>query len=182
MNIQFETPQRLKIQLTADDLKKLGVSYNDIDYASPDTRKMLDDLLGRIGAKEDFCITDRRLVIEILPAEKEGCTIYLTLITPAPPKKRRFECTPCVWQLETADDLMAALKELAGCCKNKISLYLLDGKYRLIIQAEKRGAADLILTEYGRRLGGKAARLHTLEHGRLLSDDLMAQLSPRKPI
>ena len=179
MNIQFETPERLKIQLTAADLNELGTTYGELDYASADTRKMLDDLLGRIGAKNEFKTTDRRLVIEILPAEKEGCIIFLTLVKPAL-KRKKADINITVWQFDSADELVEGISNLKNC-KNKISLYLLDGKYRLIIQGEKEQSALLILSEYGCKVGGKNAALFTSEHGQLLSADLMGDFSRRKP-
>lgn len=181
MNVHFETPERLKIDLSAADLKELGTSYGELDYTSAGTRKMLDDLLSRIGAKEDFRLTDRRLVIEILPAEKEGCTIFLTLVTPSF-KGRRVDFNVGVWQFDSADELVDGIKALLPHCKNKTSLYLLEGKYRLIILGERQRSLRLILSEYGQKIGGKSVALFTAEHGKLLSDNIMADFTARKPL
>ena len=181
MNIQFETPERLKIQLTASDLKELGTSYTQLDYASADTRKILDDLLDRIGAKEDFRLTDRRLVIEILPAEKDGCTIYLTLVTPSV-KGRRLDFNVGVWQFDSADALIDGIRGLVGRTNNKISLYLLEGKYRLVLNGERQQSHRLILSEYGHKIGGKSVALFTAEHGKLLSGDIISDFSCHKPL
>ncbi len=174
MNIQFENPERLKIQLTATDLKELGTSYSRLDYASADTRQLLDDLLDRIGAKKDFCVTDRRLVIEIFPDGKEGCTIYLTLAAPILPKRHHVEHSPCIWEFPDTDSLIDALLALRPFLKEKTSLYLLKDRYRLVTGVKKGSSVDLILSEFARKVGGKSALLHTLEHGRLISDNLIA--------
>jgi negative regulator of genetic competence, sporulation and motility len=177
MNIQFETPERLKIQLSATDLSELGTSYTQLDYASPQTRKIIDDLLTRIGAKESFNLSDRRLVIEILPAEKEGCVIYLTLVVSA--KRRHREAFWSVWELVSADELIDGLVNLKDV-SNKISLYRFNDRYRLVFQCDRQGAVQLILTEYGCKIGGKSAALHTAEHGQLLSADIIADFSRHK--
>ena len=178
MNIQFETPERLKIQLTATDLKELGTSYSRLDYASADTRQLLDDLLDRIGAKKDFSVTDRRLVIEIFPDGKEGCTIYLTLASPILPKRRLAECSVAVWEFEDADSLIDALFTLRPFLKEKASLYLLEKRYRLAVSVKKGGSADMILSEFAQKIGGKSALLHTLEHWQLISDKLSPHTRP----
>ncbi len=183
MNIFFESPQRLKIELDGTDLKELGITYDELDYSTARTRNILRELLERIGAQRDFDLSNHRMIIEILPSKDDGCIIFFTTVQSSIARKMRAKGESPVWEFKDADDLMDAVEKLKkhGCDK-KISLYLLCGKYRLITTDKVDGVINLILNEYGQRVGAKSAHLHTLEHGKLLSADLFDDLKQRQPL
>ncbi len=173
MNIFFESPQRLKIELSGTDLSELGITYDELDYSSERTRCIVNDLLCRIGADEEFGPSSRR-IIEIFPMGEGGCTMYFTTVREGALTARKRIHEVSVWEVENADALMSAADCLKGAqCAIKISLYLYKNRYRLIINEHMKRHFKLLLCEFARKCGEKSAALITAEYGRLLSDDLL---------
>ncbi len=175
MNIYFESPQRLKIELSATDLSELGITYEELDYRSERTRNIIGELLHRIGADEEFGISGKR-IIEIFPREEDGCTMYFTAVRDGAVIARKRQGSPTVFEIGETESLFGVAKQLRSLgCKIKISLYLYCERYRLIIEhADKRLLP--ILGEFGIKCGERYAAMFTAEHGNLLSDDLLRDL------
>lgn len=176
MNIYFESPQRLKIELSADDLSELGITYEELDYRSEHTRQVIGELLCRIGADEEFGISSRR-IIEILPRGDDGCTMYFTAVNASAVVAKKRHNSVSVWETDSVDALFCAARILANFgCKAKISLYLYNDRYRLVIADSIDKAMLPALGEFARKCGERHAALFTSEHGKLLSVDLLREL------
>ncbi len=178
MRIYFESPERLKIELDETDMRDLNVTFDELDYSSEKTRQVMNELLTRIGAEQEFDLKSGRMIIEVFPAEKGGCTIYFTSVSRsfAKPRNRGKKCRASVWEIRSADDLLSAVDSLkqAGISR-QISLFELGGRYRLSATLES-GWEELLLSEFADRLGDGRALLYTSEHGHLLSNDLLAEM------
>ena len=175
MRVYFEAPQRLRVELDRADLRELDVTYDELDYASPRTREVLRGLLERIGAEEEFA-KSKRLLIEITPLSGGGCTVYFTAVKPRAALRQTFSGAARVWDFSSLDELYAALEALkAARCGQKMSLYLLSGRYRLIADDADRCAA-LTLSEFARSRPAGAAVSFVDEHGRLLSRDAVGDM------
>jgi negative regulator of genetic competence, sporulation and motility len=70
----------LKIILEAEDLKEWDVSADELDYADPTSRRMLEDILG--CAKRDLGFEGRecRTLLRLFPSLDGGCEIFVTLL------------------------------------------------------------------------------------------------------
>ncbi len=177
MRVFFESPQRLKIELDADDLRELNVTYDELDYNTDKTRRIIRELLSRIGAEDDFGPNSGKILIEVFESKAGGCVLYFTAVKNSPAShRRRFKHLYAVWQLRSADDLFGAVDELKKLTPSKkISLHLLDGKYRLTL-ANISDKEELLLSEFAEKVGGIAAAIHTAEHGKLLSENALKYL------
>ncbi len=177
MRIYFESPQRLKIELDKNDLIDLNITYDELDYDKAKTRRVINELLERIGAENDFDIHSGKMIIEVFPALNGGCIIYFTAVKPASVTGlKRSENDRSVWELCSADDLMSVAERFAvNGSKNPISLHLLNNRYRLTVSdISKR--EELILSEYADKIGTSAAAVYTNEHGKLLSLNIIGEL------
>ncbi len=176
MNIYFESPHRLKIELTATDLSELGITYDELDYSSEHTRQVVNDLLSRIGADEEFGPKSKR-IIEIFPAEAEGCTMYFTAMRECSAVARKIDGGISVFEIDGVDALYGLAQSLAAVgCTLKISLYLYCDRHRLIINEHIDKKIMPIICEFARKCGGRFAALAMHEHAKLLSDDLLRDL------
>lgn len=178
MRIYFESPQRLKIELDKNDLSDLNITYDELDYNKTKTRCVINELLERIGAQNDFDTHSSRMIVEVFPASDGGCIIYFTSVKPSSLtglKRSTNETT--VWEICSADDLLIVAERLnKHSIEKPISLHLINNRYRLTINNASKNE-ELILSEYGNKVGASAAAIYTKEHGKLLSENIVAELS-----
>lgn len=178
MRVYFETPQRLKIELDQNDMRELDVTYDELDYNDDKTRRIMNELLYRIGMDSDFSSSNGKLIIEVFPTDKGGCIIYFTSVRNQPVAlKKKLKSTVTVWQFDDANDLYCAAKRLYFLnINNKASLYLLSGKYRLAVD-DISNSEELILSEFSQKLKNSSAYAYTREHGQLLTADAINDLN-----
>lgn len=166
----------LKILLTAEDLDSLGISFADLDYGKPATRKAVQALL-EAARKEMGFDPAGGMLVEALPVDG-GC---LLLFTPTGGHRRaRMKAMggPYIYEVADADQLLRLAEGLrrfdyvpgrrfAGISGS--SLYSFGGGYRLVLYPSApfpRGMSNL-LQEFARAAGeGDAAAAFTAEHGR----------------
>ena len=176
MNIYFESPQRLKIELDSTDLSDLGITYDELDYSTERTRNAVHELLCRIGAEKEFGASGRR-IIEIFPRGEDGCTMYFTTVKEGTLAVRKRAHSVSVWDIDGADSLYCVanfLRERGIAIK--ISLYLYRGRYRLVINEHISPSASLTLGEFASKCGERYSALFTAEHGKFITDDLLRDL------
>ena len=137
MKINSTADDRITVDLTKQDMLELDITYEDMDYSTIETRRVIWTLLDEaekvLGKELD---PTRRMIIEAIPKSEGGCILNFTILD----SKKRYtaqkqflkkqsECFIC--EFKNADTLFLA----AGGCKDDIqsSLYEKDGKYRLVI-------------------------------------------------
>lgn len=184
MNMTFETPRRLRIELNKADLVQLDITYDQIDYRDSHTREVLSDLLGRVGAKDTFGSRADRTLIEVYPTDGGGCVIYFTALQMGederPPRMRKLILEPTVFRIGTAGDVLSALAALkaAGARPVRCELYQSDDGYRLVsVCSSADKTSEPILYEYGTVVGrGSIYSSATAEHGKLISADALGEI------
>lgn len=169
----------LKILLSEEDLRTLGLSFDCLDYDNASTREAIQALL--LAAREETGFNPvGGLLVEALPVDG-GC---LLLMTPTVGHRRirlKRAVGPFVYEVEDAEQLLRLADGLsryqpapdvrvqpwAGS-----SLYQFGDKYRLVLYPSAilpRGMGDL-LQEFVRSAGeGDAAAAYTAEHGRAIA-------------
>ena len=185
MEFSLVSPEKLKVTLLPDDLARLGLSYEEIDYQDENTRKALTDLLAEGKAAAGFQPRGAKLYIEVFPSAQGGCVIYYTRLSggeaftkgrllPGPP--------PIVFAFSDLDTLLQAGAQTFHLYRQRIlasALYALGREYRLVIHPLDIGdhLSTNFLGEYGRFVGiGNVLVAYIEEHGELLrqSDALEA--------
>ena len=137
MEIILVSDDKLKISLKRQDMDSLGLVYEKINYSDDKTKKALLALLEQ--AKEDVGFAPRgaKLFIEVYANGDDGCNLYFTIIRrPTKLPDSQVAISPVVFEFSNTGDM------IEGACKAfkryshriyKSSLYLLRGKYRLLI-------------------------------------------------
>lgn len=150
MKIIAQTDNRICIELTREDMEELDITYDELDYANIETRRVLWTLLdeARHELGRNICLT-QRLLIEAVPDHDGGCSIFFTVMEQTEGKnqskqlikgiRQRIVCTSD--KIDNIGKLSKALSGLGGILKSE--LYGNGGKYRLIIQMESVFTGDI---------------------------------------
>lgn len=166
---------KLKVILTAGDMRDLELDYNRMDYADPETRRSLLAVLEKGRVRARFNPRGAKLFIEVYPCEGGGCVLYFTCLHTDP--SGRAGLCPVLFEFDSPDDLTVASRRVYTQYGHRIhrsSLYRLHGRYRLVVYpldySDRRSV--YFLGEYGRLIGeGEVLAAFTDEHGQELIRD-----------
>jgi len=187
MDFSLIGPDKLKVDLSAQDLVRLGVDYEDLDYKDERTRNVLVELMANGREQVGFSPRNSKLYIEIYPRQDGGCVIYYTRLTsgqldaggsflPGP--------TPIVFEFEDTGTLLNACAKTHALYRHRIlrsCLYACGRSYRLIIYPldYTDSISVSFLREYATLVGeGAVLAAHIEEHWQLLSaENALEQLA-----
>ncbi len=177
MKINSTADDRITVDLTKQDMAELDITYEDMDYSTIETRRVIWTLLdeaGKVLGRE--LDPTRRMIIEAIPKNEGGCLLNFTLLDSKkrayPQKhllKKQSECFICEF-----DSLDALCRAAEGCSITvESSLFESGGKYRLIIGGfcDTRGLKQYF-SEFSRIINAdKLCIEHTKEHWRTLIEN-----------
>ena len=147
---------RVEVTLTPEDLSEYDITYEQMDYADAETRRVLWTLLSEVRRTRGISLDlSGRLLIEV-NRETDGCC--RVCFTALPPKEGqnasvrqlvKSETEPVV--LECADLDSTVRAAAAGKADVPSALYRLGNRYRLILSVNsgEREAAALRVCEFG---------------------------------
>ena len=136
---------KIKISLTAFEITKLFGSYENIDYANPETKIALNVLLEKAVQISNTEFDDGALFVEVYPTVLGGCNIYFTRIKPEEKRPKRLKkVLPnshwCILEFAQSNHLISAIQLLYKQNIPEIlnsSLYKAKDTYCLLIIAAK---------------------------------------------
>lgn len=185
MQIQFSSPELLIVELSASDMRALDLTYDGMDFADPRTRAVLTGFLVRYGIPEGFPMHHSRTVIEVFPTAGDGCVIFFSAAAGEPSEHRalrlrKIRPEPCVFEFDSAGDMMSAIDAISGDAGKILSssLYRFGKGYRVVLRQKIPSRRTLMtMSEFGRLIGrGSHTAAHTAEFGQLLSSDAVGEL------
>lgn len=182
MTIHLEEPWRLRVTLSAKELLDYQLTLDDLDYNCPETRRVLGLLIQTAAEQTNFNIDQGKLLIEVFPGQTGGCTIYFTKLGMPYKKPRRLKVkkstpavVPYIFEFATSGDMLSAVEQLymQNEFRNLESkLYLLNGKYRLVIYPDTNENFTVVLGEFAEAVYRKGlTAAYTTEYGKLLAGD-----------
>lgn len=171
MKINSTADDRITVDLTKQDMAELDITYEDMDYSTIETRRVIWTLLdeaGKVLGRE--LDPSRRMIIEAIPKSEGGCQLNFTLLDSKrrtyPQKqllKKQSECFIC--EFDSLDELYRAAESCNITAEN--SLFESGGKYRLVISGlfdDTRGLKQYF-SEFSRIINAdKLCTEHTKEH------------------
>lgn len=186
MNITAEADNKICVKLTRDDMAELDITYEELDYANIETRRVLWTLLDKARRKlgKNIYLT-QKMLIEAVPEENGGCSIIFTVLEEENNrcgKKRLVKINEAkiICQSDNIDNLSAMSRVLTNNGKISGSELFTDGKtYRLILYPKAPVIADIqaIISEFC-DLCDDSAVPYTYEHWKkLASPDALGILS-----
>ncbi len=149
MNIVVVNEYRVEAELTGEELESLGVSFEKLDYADVETRRVIQTVLGEIrDAGVDFSLSGRVLIeAQRLP---DGCRFCFSLLEDAAPGLRQLikrPRLPCVLVCEDRTALRRGLRRLAPVAGTTV--YARGDRFYIYVRADADETALCRAAEFG---------------------------------
>lgn len=182
MKIEMLDQQTVKIILSYDDMSKLSITYDDMDYSDPETRFVIMELLQKIKKETTIDLTNGKLFIEAFPYESGGCILYINVLTQKISKNLKELKTvfnePIVFVFDNFDNVCDACINFFQNYNHlifKSSLYSNDNKYYMMIYSffklDKKISS--VMSEYGHSFGkGELIASHIREYGKCIIGEI----------
>lgn len=155
MLIEIISSNTIKVVLDEFDMSAYDISFDQLDRSSPETKKLLIDLIENINEEKNVNLTDERIFVEAFPKDDGGCLLYLSMlgnnIKIAPEKNSLYSSVVCkITNPETLRMLASELYTLYSHITHNSELYYSDGNYHLILHTFKRADKNMrnFLNEY----------------------------------
>lgn len=153
---------KLKITLTAEELRHYGIKETGGEFESRLVREVISDILEDAGAG-GFCRVGEKLLVQLYPKEGGGAELFITKLRGVGERERRavetaenvstYRRESAVFVFDKLDDLLRAVR-LPALRGKRADLYLRqDGKYLLQIDEERLAgiASTDVLLEFAAR-------------------------------
>ncbi|MDR3314352.1 MAG: adaptor protein MecA [Oscillospiraceae bacterium] len=191
MRIEAITRRKIVVELSAEDLTGLDITYDALDYASIETRRVIWIILDRVR-ETTGCDMDPsgQLFIDAMPRPTGGCILFFTLrggcaepfSSGAPPERvlRKQEQLMVVFEFPGVDALLDCAGSYAQSCAEEhrrlvaaSELYTKRDKYRLLLcPAQELTKVQQFFSEFGAFCGEESyAADATREHWERLGDE-----------
>ena len=148
MVIEVISSNTIKVILDENDMSSYDVSFEKLDRSSPETKRLLIDLIERIREEKSIDLSSERLFVEAFPKEDGGCLLYLSMLNSnvkvIPEKSNLYNTVIC--RTDSPKDLMtiaSKLYHLYSHILHNSELYYLEGVYILILHTFKRADKKL---------------------------------------
>lgn len=90
MKIESPTGNKIIVELSEQDMLELDITYEELDYSTSETRRVIWTLLDRAGKQLGRAIDPtKRMMIEALPCRDGGCTVCFTILGEAKERDRK---------------------------------------------------------------------------------------------
>lgn len=182
MQIDMLAGGTVKITLLSSDMYCYNIRYEDISGRSDETKLALSRLIAAIKESEKLDLSGERLLVEAFPKSDGGCMLYLSCLGKAKSEKKKLPSRKeyVLAESEQLDDLIALchlLYEKYGPVS--ASLYLLYGKYRLIISACSLSPFIRVVVKEFAEIAdcNDFIRSETAEHYRFICDNAVEKLA-----
>jgi len=158
--IEIISANTIKVILNEEDMSNYDVSFEKLDRSSPETKKLLIDLIQNIQEEKHIDLSSERLFVEAFPKDDGGCLLYLSMLNSnmkvAPDKNSLYNSMVC--KINSPKDLIEISNHLFNMFNHILhnsELYYLDGIYLLILHAFKKADKKLkmFLNEYCEIIG-----------------------------
>ena len=176
---------RLKVMLTAQEVRRFALDLDENELDGPAAKAALRELFDEIKQKSGFDAASERVLVQLYPSKGGGCEIFMTKLGKIG-RSRSEQSAPC--ELSALPELRPVLfrfdrlAELLAVCRqlHRIGYALLstvyisdDGAYYLVLQEKSRigtrpGALSFV-EEFGERRGGASMLSYIKEHGRCIA-------------
>lgn len=188
MKSMIISKNRLKINLSAEDLQDLELSYELLDYKDLRIRDIIKELIELACERTGFDADNGRVMIEATPSRGGGCNLYVTKL----PYSRNFRKEgasikneetvqePYLFQFENLDNLMdvaARIQKFKEIFLPHTAIYLYKENWFFSFTPtnDRSNLLDHLLgflSEYATELSGGFAQERLLnEHGKMIAQD-----------
>lgn len=160
MVIDVISSNTIKIVLDENDMLLYNVSFDKLDRSSPETKKLLIDLIKNIKDEKSIDLSAEKLFVEAFPKDDGGCLLYLSMlnnnIKANTEKINLYNSIICT--IDSPEMLLTISSKLYCHFSHLLhnsELYYRDGNYLMILHTFKKSDKKLkiFLSEYCEILG-----------------------------
>lgn len=123
MDIILLSDDKLKVKLSPEDMKRLSISCDSMDYDNTGTRRAFWDILDKAKEKTGFDAAKERVFVQVYPSRDGGCDMYVTkasslqegtigdkqtAVTVLPQKSKKW----LTYSFDNADDMICVCYKL----------------------------------------------------------------------
>ena len=186
MRVEVLTDDAIIVELSADDMKNLNITYEEMDYSKVETKRVIWTILSRAGRTIGHEINmSGRLLVEAMRRESGGCVLFFSAQQSVKNtgKSRRYlvkKSDYIVCDFDNVSDLISCAQRLSfSGLKPESMLYFNNDKYRLLVKIQTTTAGQLrpCLAEFGKICGEGAFLVdHTAENWRCIAEKKAVEL------
>lgn len=81
MEIIMISDSKIKVMLSADDLKSFDLDTSSLDYSNTETKRMFWEILGRAKRSIGFDTDGHRVLVQLYPSRCGGCEMFVTRLS-----------------------------------------------------------------------------------------------------
>jgi len=184
MELTLINENKLKITLSAEDMERLGITCEGLDYENTGTRRVFWELLDKARRQTGFDAASEKIFVQVYPDKAGGCHMYVTKLgsaghDPGVYEKKyktklytRAKNAGRAYVFSNSESLcMAAAMLCAAGYGGSSDVYCDDARYYLYIEDNKDPALER-LCEYGVQIRNVSFPGYLTEHcSRLASGD-----------
>lgn len=151
MKINAPKDKYIFIELTSEDMKRMNLTYEQLDYSNVQTRAVIHSLLEEAKKSLGYSLNlPDKIKIDALPSFDGGCLLFFTVIN----KPLRYKLKPKGSQLSFEFEKPEHIFDLAdNLTQNeresiKSSLYVYEGRNVLFIEGKLKHSLVARINEY----------------------------------
>lgn len=177
MQINSPAENRIIVELTAQDMQELEITYEEMDYSTIETRRVIWTVLDAAGkALGRNFDPSGKMIIEAMPHSSGGCTLCFTLPENFTVRNKKpllkKQPSSIICDFDNLDNLYKAAESFNNLSVSaESSLYEDSGIYRLIVYSPFETLSLIkYFSEFGRcKKGSPLEEEFTREHWHLLA-------------
>lgn len=183
---------KLKVMLTAEELKKYELDAEGMDSESTEAKRVLRGILDEVKRRTGFDAGGERILVQLYPSRTGGCELFVTKLgrfarNGEPARNATvamYDLRSCCFAFSSLDCLLRVCRQLlaSGYALFSAAYAGEDGRYYLVLQEHltRQGSPGRLafVEEYGVRRRGGTELAYIKEHGICIADaDAVARLA-----
>ena len=179
---------KVKVMLSAKDMRRFELDVSDMDYEDRHTRIAIKAILEAVRIKSGLDVMGEKMLVQVYPAKDGGCEMFISRLSPpiksgATPKSLTLLSTKNkMYCFEVFEHLLEACSALH---KNGYSmesaLYSMDEKWYLHLQENHLPVNEsknhiAFVSEYATQTLESITFSHVKEHGRCIMQNDAVQM------
>ncbi len=181
MELILISDAKMKVMLTAEDMKRYELDTAVIDSEGGATKRVLREILDEVKYRSGFDAAGERVLVQLYPSRAGGCELFVTKLTPGEHVERRenasvYDLRPVFFLFDSLDGLIAVCRQLVSVGYGLLSaVYAMEGGgYYLVLQERARrggGAGQLsFIEEFASRRRTQGELAYIKEHGKVIAE------------
>lgn len=136
-----EAVKRVKIEKIDNNKLKITLSCMEIlqmnlDIHPNESTNSFLKLLNALETEHHFSVINQKIILEMIPGESDGCSIYLTTAFSEKKKQLTHPLKRLIFSFSGLDIILYAVELICDKFQGTVSIYRLDERYYLILYFE----------------------------------------------